>query len=106
MTELVNPSEIEAVVGVSRHATEHWGRAVSAEETVYILHSQACKDSGIDLRQCPYSIALDRGIDHFLPWTGWRRVPDRAVRLDLVSGYLMPDFVTVQQAIEQQREEA
>lgn len=68
MTKIVPADEIETIVGVQRHSTEHWGRAVSSEQTVYILHSQECRDSGIDLRECPYSLALDNGIDPF-DWT-------------------------------------
>jgi hypothetical protein len=63
MSELVDPSEIERIVGIARHATRHYANAVSAEQTLYILHSHKCKDSGIDLRECPFSIALDRGIE-------------------------------------------
>jgi hypothetical protein len=105
VADLVDPAEIEAIVGVERHPTEHWGRAVSAEGTVYILHSQDCRDSGIDLRECPYSVALDRGIEHPYPWTGWRRVQDRAVRLDLSRGYLMPAFEVVIAELRKQRGE-
>lgn len=63
MTDLVPSDAIEQIVGVGRHDTKHWGRAISAEQTVYILHSQQCLDSGVDLRDCPYSLALDDGID-------------------------------------------
>ncbi len=94
MSDLVPGSEIERIVGIERHATEHYGRAVSAEGVVYILHSQQCKDSGVDLRECPFSVALDLGIEDAPPWTGWRRVQDQAVRLDIARGYLMPDFAT------------
>lgn len=103
MSDLVDPTEIETIVGVSRHTTEHWGRAVSAEQTVYILHSQECRDSGIDLRECPYSVALDRGIEDWFPWAGWRRVQDQAVRLELSRGYLMPAIDTVKEAKEASR---
>jgi hypothetical protein len=92
VSQIVPAEQIETIVGVKRQATEHWGRAVSAEETVYILHSQECKDSTPDLRECPFSIALDRGIDSAFPWTGWRRVQDKATRLEIVRGYLWPDF--------------
>ncbi len=70
MSGLVNPDQIEQLVGIRRHQTEHFGRADSTEQTVYILHSQECKDSGIDLRECPFSIALDQGIEHPLPVDG------------------------------------
>lgn len=98
MSQLVNPDDIEQLVGTTRHATEHWGRAVSAEQTVYILHSAECRSSGRDLRECPYSIALDKGIDDFLPHTGWRRLQDQPVRLEIARGYLVPDFQTYRAA--------
>lgn len=63
MSDPVPPSEIESIVGVNRHPTEHWGRAVSADQRVYILHSRVCLETGRDLRSCLYSIALERGID-------------------------------------------
>lgn len=79
MSELVDPTAIEGVVGASRHEVAHLGRAVSAEETVYILHSTSCKASGVDLRLCAYSVALDRGINT----NDWARWMDRAVVLDI-----------------------
>lgn len=63
MTALVPSTDIERIVGVKRHQTEHWGRAVSREQRVYILHSRECLDAADDLRRCPYSLALDDGID-------------------------------------------
>jgi hypothetical protein len=62
MSDLVPTDQIEGIVGAFRHRTAHYGRAVSDEQTVYILHSEECRDSGIDLRECPFSVALDRGI--------------------------------------------
>ncbi len=79
MTNLVDPDRIEGIVGARRHETLHIGRAVSAEQTVYILHSQECKDSGIDLRSCEYSVALDRGIDP----TAWVEDEARLLSIDL-----------------------
>lgn len=87
MSDLVPASEIEARVGARRHALAHLGRAVSAEQTVYILHSRACIDTGIDLRSCDYSHALDRGID----LVDWQHHQDRVVTLQHQHGYLMPD---------------
>lgn len=86
MSDLVPASDIERIVGADRHPTDHLGRAVSAEQTVYVLHSQACLDSGVDLRDCAYSVALDRGIDTRV----W--VQDRPVRLAIFDGELMPDI--------------
>jgi hypothetical protein len=86
MSTLVPASEIEQIVGVKRHASTHYGRAVSAEETVYILHSQSCLDSGIDLRDCWLSLAMDRGIDR-KDWVGRE---DKAVALALWQQRLAP----------------
>jgi len=85
VTDLVPADRIEQIVGASRHAVDHIGRAVSSEETVYILHSHACLDSGIDVRECQYSLALDDGIDPER-WT-----EDLPVRLAVVDGRLVPD---------------
>lgn len=96
MSDLVNPQSIESIVGVKRHANDHYGRAVAAEHTVYILHSQECRDTTPDLRECPYSIALDRGITDRMPWASWRRVPDRPVRLHInYDGWLVPDLLAL-----------
>ncbi len=83
MTDLVPADRIEKIVGMSRHPTDHLGRAVSAEQTVYILHSAECRDSGIDLRDCEYSTALDDGIDpdDF--------VGDMPVLLEITDGHLV-----------------
>lgn len=63
MSNLVDPSSIERIVGLNRHPTVHLGRVVTAEDTVYIMHSEACVVDTPDLRDCPYSIALDKGVD-------------------------------------------
>ncbi|ART69095.1 hypothetical protein BTO20_11320 [Mycobacterium dioxanotrophicus] len=88
MTDLVPASKIEQIVGADRHQTEHLGRAVSAEETVYILHSHECKDSGIDLRDCPFSVALDLGIS----LDRWADFEDEPVELwvSAADGRLLP----------------
>ncbi len=94
MPEIVPADHIEGIVGVARHATDHYARAVSAEQTVYILHSQACIDSGVDLLECEYTRALSRGIEQQLPWASWRRVQDRPVRLHIhYDGWLVPDLM-------------
>lgn len=97
MTEIVPASDIERIVGVNRHPTIHYARAVSAREMVYILHSHACLASGIDLRDCEFSIALDRGIDHPEPRTRWRRVLDRPVRVQVIYGWLLPDLMALRE---------
>lgn len=67
----------ESVVGIKRHETDHYARAVSSEQRVYILHSQECLDIFDDLRDCPISKALDRGIRE----DDWRGYEDQAVRV-------------------------
>lgn len=88
MTTIVPADQIEKIVGARRHPTHHLGRAVSAEQRVYILHSGACKDSGLDLRKCSYSVALDLGIDA----DAWEQ--DAVVSLVIQGGLLVPlDFL-------------
>lgn len=92
MTKLVSPEDIERIVGCKRHADKHFGRIVSSvdtshrdgeyphrQATIYILHSHACRDSGIDLRQCAYSRALDNGVTG--AWT-LQRHPTELVIID------------------------
>lgn len=62
MSDLVPREHIEGIVGSPRQAHRHMARAISAERTVYILHSFECLDTVPDLRDCPYSLALDKGI--------------------------------------------
>lgn len=99
MTDKVDPRRIEAIVGVERHKTQHFARAVTNERVVYILHSHECLASHADLRDCAFSIALDRGIEHHIPWSGWRRVPDRPVRVEVFRGWLVPDLLEVRASL-------
>jgi hypothetical protein len=62
VSDLVPAESIESIVGAERHPNRHLARAVRAEQTVYILHSYDCLESGIDLRDCDFSRALDNGI--------------------------------------------
>lgn len=84
MTDLVDPTEIERIVGARRHPIHHLARAVSSEQTVYILHSQRCKDSGIDLRACEFSLALDNGIREH-EW-----IEDETTLVATLQGTLLP----------------
>ena len=86
MSALVPPTEIEGIVGAQRDRTTHLGRAISAEEVVYVLHSQECLDSGADLRECPFSLALDLGINP----RRWKHFLDQTVGLVIVGSKLMP----------------
>lgn len=98
MTDRVPASEIEGVVGRHRHPTDHYARAVTAEQRVYILHSRKCLDSTPDLRDCPFSFALDRGITDEVPWSRWQHVPDRPVRVRVLRGWLVPDLLAMRGA--------
>lgn len=87
MTAIVPPDRIEEIVGTQRHSTRHYARAVGAEQTVYILHSETCRDTTPDLRTCRFSLALDRGIDVEV----WAESQDQAVRVTITrSGRLIP----------------
>ena len=86
MTDLVAAEDIEHIVGIERHRQSHYGRAVSAEQTVYILHSRRCLDSGIDLRECRFSLALDEGISE----SQWKDAEDKPVLLGVWNGRLVP----------------
>lgn len=90
MSELVPADQIEQIVGARRHRKAHLGRAVSGEQTVYILHSHLCRDSGIDLRQCRFSRALDRGISVGADATAWSGHEDRLVLLGVWHDRLIP----------------
>ncbi len=87
MSDKVPTDEIERIVGVSRHDWDHIGRAVSDEQQVYILHSKECIESGIDLRECEFSVALDLGINPLM----WKQQQDVPVVLAiLATGRLIP----------------
>ena len=76
MSEQVPAEDIERLVGIQRHATRHYANAISAEQTVYVLHSHKCKALRADLRDCMYSRALDNGID-LAVWADWQDQPVR-----------------------------
>ncbi|WP_152185604.1 hypothetical protein [Segeticoccus rhizosphaerae] len=87
MSDLVDGCDIERIVGTKRHAWRHYARADSKDRTVYLLHSQECLDRGRDLRECPFSLALDEGVDEFV----WAGVEDQPVRVTTnINGLLIP----------------
>ena len=89
MSDIVSASKIEAIVGAKRHPTRHIARAVSAEQTVYVLHPEAClRFHRADLRECKFSRALDNGIEKVS--SSWMHVQDVPVVVDAVAGYLLP----------------
>ncbi len=88
MADLVPAEDIERIVGATRHPFKHIARAVSAEQTVYILHARGCIESTSDLRKCRYSLALDFGIS-LDRWRGWEDRPV-IVAVHPVSRHLIP----------------
>lgn len=91
MTDLVDPTQIERIVETTRDARYHYARADSTTETVYLLHSQECVDATPDLRECPFSSALDAGIvQDPWQWARWREVQDRPVLVVILHGWLVP----------------
>jgi len=87
MVDLVDPDKIEGIVGIERDPKLHYGRAVSAEETFYILHSHSCRESGRSLLACQFSLALgDHGINKGI----WGDLQDRPVPLEVSGGRLVP----------------
>ena len=89
MSDLVPPDKIEEIVGARRHDYLHFGRAVSAEQTVYVLHPRACVDSGRDLRDCSWSWALDNGIDADDDWVGYLDRPILLAKRKGHGGYVL-----------------
>lgn len=85
MVERVHPDEIERIVGRARHLRAHYGRAVSAEQKFYILHSQICLEDD-SIMNCMFSMALARGID----MDEWGDLQDRPVLLQIEDGRLVP----------------
>lgn len=86
MTDTVPADRIEQIVGADRDPDRHWARAVSDEQQVYILHSNVCLAERDDPRNCPLSLALDRGID-VAEWAGHE---DKPVRITTRNGRLIP----------------
>lgn len=84
MTELVDPEEIEEIVGKRRDYIGHWAKARSEDKKVYLLHPTPCLKNESDLRNCPYSRALDNGID-IREWT-----EDVAFLVEVGDGHLRP----------------
>lgn len=75
MTGRVPADQIEGLVGAARHPVRHIARAVSAEQTVYLMHPDDCREGRADLTTCPHSIALYAGIRA----PEWDRHEDRPV---------------------------
>ncbi|GAA2178506.1 hypothetical protein GCM10009785_01330 [Brooklawnia cerclae] len=91
MSNLVDPARIEEIVGCKRHPTKHIARAISAEQTVYILHPDTCAARLMrrPLTECRYSRSLD--VAGILPdrWAAWLDQPVFCEWLD-AEGRLVP----------------
>lgn len=92
MSRIESADKIEGIVGAKRHSTLHVARAVSAEQRVYVLHSRECieriTERSSDIRLCPFSVALDEGID-LGPWQDFQDVAVD-VEIDEEYGDLVP----------------
>lgn len=86
MTQLVDPEKIESIVGVKRHARAHFGRMSHTDRILYILHSKLCLEDNEDLRQCKFSLALDRGLDP-KKWEGFENL---TIPLQVIDDKLVP----------------
>lgn len=86
MSDRVDPTRIERIVGARRHEHLHLARADSDTRLVYILHSYECVANNFDLRFCRWSQALDEGID----MRRWRTRQDQAVIVTVAYGQLRP----------------
>ena len=83
--------EIERIVGARRRPHTHIGQLVTAEDTVYILHSADCLTKHPDLRDCPYSRALDLSCgEHWRIPDLWGATRDVPVTLATYRGLLVP----------------
>ena len=87
MSNPVDRDKIESIVGAQRHTRAHWARAVSKEQTVYVLHSHNCLEDYEDLRDCPYSLALDNGINV----DDW--IQDKPTIVTIVNNRLTPALI-------------
>jgi len=82
MTDLVDKSKIESIVGVKRSDRLHYGRKIGS--TIYILHSGICEKNYDDLRDCPFSYALD-----YISYQNWDSFEqDRTYVLGIHNGSL------------------
>lgn len=88
MTNLVPHEDVPRIVGRPRHPTLHFGLADPESELLYILHSVECFESGRDLRECPFSLALDQGA----PMDVWESYENQPVELAITEccGNLVP----------------
>lgn len=90
MSDQVPADQIETLVGAARDPIKHLGRLRSEDHRIYILHSEKCLGRYDDLRECPFSTAMDRGLQD----DDWAEFQDKtvalAIRLDNGPARLVP----------------
>lgn len=86
MSKKVDPSAIEKIVGAPRNRKAHFGKLMSDEDRMYIMHSHECVRDNEDLRQCKFSLAMDRN----MPEAIWNKYADKTVLLGVMEGALVP----------------
>lgn len=63
MTSRVPPDvRLDVFLGLKRLGMAHQGMWVSATNEFYILHSEHCRAFTYNLVNCPFSMALDKGV--------------------------------------------
>lgn len=76
MSEIVSPDEIQkAVGGAERDYWLHIGYANTPLDRFYIMHAHTCLSQYTDLRECPYSKALDKQGISADWWEDWYNRP-------------------------------
>lgn len=89
MSNHVEPDKIEAYVGMPRHAHLHWAKL--DRDVLFILHSERCLKAHKDLRDCPYSKALDLTVLSDGYWGIWEAcMGEPKVPMIDPEGYLVP----------------
>lgn len=98
MTTRVPADRIEQLVRASRHPHEHIIRGDYTNGRAYILHSSRCVERYKDLRDCPWSLALDRA-DVWLSSDEPSFVRVRESRL--IAGDVVPAAYRIETAMEE-----
>jgi len=89
-------TEVETLVGVKRHETDHYARADSERQVTYVLHSKECLNEGDDLPadDCAFSAAQDLGIVEVA--SEWEGCEDQPLKVEIdEDGYMVPSYVEI-----------
>lgn len=96
MPEPIPATEVETLVGIQRHATDHYARSDSKARRTYVLHSKECLSEADDLpaADCVFSAAQDLGIDEVA--SEWEGCEDQPLKVELDDdGYMVPAYVEI-----------